>query len=127
MFKKKPFIKTLSPIRSSDRRKIADRIIADFNVKPRPAATGQAEASAGGDIAGSEAESKAAATAAHTALRNLILPDNALSARFSTTVGPDLKEVLGTVYIGSYGTLKEQRVLWISILDRMYPSGNMLR
>ena len=127
MFRKKPFIKTLSPIRSSDRRKIADRIIANFDVKPRSTAAQKPTAPADGDGAISQADAEATATAARTSLRNLILPDNALSARFSTTIGPELKEVLGTVYIGSYGNSREQRVLWISIYDRMYPSGNTTR
>lgn len=71
-----------------------------------------------------DAGTKAAETSAHTELRNLILPNNSLSARFSTTTGPDLKEVLGTVYVGSHAGSGEQRVLWVSIYDRMYPSGS---
>lgn len=109
----------MSPIRSSDRRKIADRIIEDFQVQSQSHQQGEAN----GAIAEDDVESKAAKTAAHTALRNSILPDNSLSARFSTTTGPDLKEVFGTVYIGSRGKSNDQRVLWFEIFDRMYPSG----
>lgn len=103
-------IKTLSPIRSSDRRKIADRIIAEYHIKEHV------------EHHEDEAEAKAAATAAHTALRNSLLPDNALSAKFTTTHGPNLKEVAGTVYVGSHEGA-EQRVLWFSIEDRLYPTG----
>jgi translation initiation factor 2D len=53
-----------------------------------------------------------------------LLPDNALSARFTTTAGPDLKQVSGTIYVGSHeGTNGEQRVLWVKVWDRMYPTG----
>jgi translation initiation factor 2D len=51
------------------------------------------------------------------------LPENALSARFTTTAGPDLKQVSGTVYVGSHeGTSGEQRVLWVKLFDKMYPT-----
>lgn len=81
------------------------------------------QANENGATINGDAESKAAETSAHTELRNLVLPDNSLSARFSTTTGPDLKEVLGTVYVGSHAGSSEQRVLWVSIYDRLYPSG----
>jgi translation initiation factor 2D len=46
-----------------------------------------------------------------------------LSARFTTTAGPDLKQVSGTVYVGSHeGTGGEQRVLWAKVDDKMYPT-----
>lgn len=105
-------IKTLSPLRSSDRRKTADKIIADFKL----------ESSAGTSV---DPEAKAAATAAHTSLRNALLPDNALSAKFTTTSGPSLKEVSGTVYIGSHVS-GEQRVLWFSLDGQLYPTGRFL-
>jgi translation initiation factor 2D len=66
-------------------------------------------------------EEKAAAAAETTSLRNSLLPDNALSARFTTTHGPDLKLVSGTVYVGSHNG-EEQRVLWVKINERMYPT-----
>jgi translation initiation factor 2D len=68
-------------------------------------------------------EDKAATTAGLTALRKSLLPENALSARFTTTAGPDLKQVSGTVYVGSHeGTGGEQRVLWVKAYDKMYPT-----
>lgn len=98
----------MAPLRSSDRRKTADQIIKDLDIK----------ASINDNAT---PEEKAASTAAHTTLRNSLLPDNALSARFTTTHGPDLKLVSGTVYVGSHNG-EEQRVLWAKINDRMYPT-----
>jgi translation initiation factor 2D len=98
----------LAPLRSSDRRKTADQIIKDLDLK------------APVDDAAS-AEEKAAAATELTALRNSLLPDSSLSARFTTTHGPDLKMVSGTVYVGSHNG-EEQRVLWAKINDRMYPT-----
>ncbi|KAK3067229.1 hypothetical protein LTS18_001241, partial [Coniosporium uncinatum] len=85
MFKKKPNIKPLAPLRSSDRRKTADQIIQDLHLSKTLS-----------DNASDE--DKATHTAEHTALRNSLLPDNSLSARFTTTAGPNLKQVSGTVY-----------------------------
>jgi len=101
-------IKPLAPLRSSDRRKTADLIIKDLELK------------APVDDAASP-EAKAASAAEMSALRNSLLPDNSLSARFTTTHGPDLKLVSGTVYVGSHNG-EEQRVLWAKINDRMYPT-----
>jgi len=108
MFKKKPQIKTLSPLRSSDRRRTADKIISEYKLEPK-----QPDSE---DIAG-----KTASIESRTALRNALLPDNALSAKFTTTSGPDLKEVQGTVYIGSHEG-SEQRILWFSVDDKLYPT-----
>lgn len=95
-------------MRSSDRRKTADQIIAHLGLElPNENVE--------------NAEEKAAAVAEKTALRNSILPDNALSARFTTTHGPDLKQVSGTVYAGSHNG-EEQRILWFKVDDRMYPT-----
>lgn len=102
-------IKALAPLRSSDRRKTADELIADLNLKP-----------ATNDDANED--EKAAAVAENTALRNSLLPDNTLSARFTTTAGPDLKPVSGTLYAGSH-IGEEQRLLWTRIDDRMFPTG----
>lgn len=102
-------IKTLSPLRSSDRRRTADQIIKDYQLDIQAPE-------------GDDAEAKAAAATAHTALRNFLLPDNALSAKFVTTHGPQLKQVTGTVFVGSHGS-GEQRVLWVKIEERLYPSG----
>ncbi|KAK4580415.1 hypothetical protein LTR86_000618 [Recurvomyces mirabilis] len=108
MFKKKPQIKPAAPLRSSDRRKIADSIIHDYQLtvsqpdEPTP-------------------EQKAEATAAHTALRNSLLPDNVQSARFTTTHGPQLKQVSGTIYIG-HPANEDSRILWWQTEGALYPS-----
>ena len=74
-----------------------------------------------------DAEDKAASAAGLTALRKALLPENAMSARFTTTAGPDLKQISGTVYVGVHeGTSGEQRILWVKLLDRMYPTGPWL-
>ncbi|KAL5342366.1 hypothetical protein BJX70DRAFT_356572 [Aspergillus crustosus] len=120
MFKKKPTIKNLSPLRSSDRRKIADQIIGDYKIEipsnsppessddPNPATPSQPTL---------------------TSIRNALLPENCLSARFTTTAGPDLREVQGTVYVGSHSHSDgEERVLWFKIDQgpgaekRLYPT-----
>jgi len=108
MFKKKPTIKPAAPLRSSDRRKLADQIIEDYQLKQ---ATPEEQSP----------EEKAEATTAHTNLRNALLPDNLQSARFTITHGPDLKQASGTVYIGSHDG-EESRVLWWQLEKRMYPS-----
>ncbi|KAI4621453.1 uncharacterized protein J4E87_006670 [Alternaria ethzedia] len=111
MFKKKPTIKPLSPLKSSDRRRTADQIIADFGIDI------PVDADANPD------DKAASSTAGLTALRKSLLPENALSARFTTTAGPDLKQVSGTIYVGSHeGTSGEQRVLWAKVGDKMYPT-----
>ncbi|KAF9701868.1 hypothetical protein EKO04_000298 [Ascochyta lentis] len=110
MFKKKPNIKPLSPLKSSDRRRTADQIISDFGIEipVDPSA---------------DPEDKAASTAGLTAARKSILPENALSARFTTTAGPDLRQVSGTIYVGSHeGTGGEQRILWVKVGEQMYPT-----
>ena len=74
--------------------------------------------------ANADPEDKAASTAGLTALRRSLLPENALSARFTTTAGPDLKQVSGTVYVGSHeGTGNEQKILWVKVGEKMYPTG----
>lgn len=108
MFKKKPTIKPAAPLRSSDRRKLADQIIQDYQLKgPLPECQ--------------TPEEKAEATNAHTQLRNSLLPDNIQSARFTTTHGPDLKQVSGTVYVGHHDG-EEARILWFQIEKAIYPS-----
>jgi translation initiation factor 2D len=110
MFKKKPQIKPLAPLRSSDRRKLADQIIQEYglqNTQP--------------DSEEQTAERKAEATAAHTSLRNSLLPDNTQSARFTTTHGPELKQVSGTVYVG-HQEGEDSRILWFQIEGRILPS-----
>lgn len=104
-------IKPLSPLKSSDRRRTADQIIADFGIEVPV-------------DSGADPEDKAASSAGLTALRKSLLPENSLSARFTTTAGPDLKQVSGTVYVGSHeGTGNEQRMLWAKVGEMMYPTG----
>ncbi|KAA8651855.1 hypothetical protein EYZ11_006217 [Aspergillus tanneri] len=118
MFKKKPTIKNLSPLRSSDRRKIADQIINDYKIEIPP--TTQAE------------DSTTPSASNHTlpnltSIRNALLPENSLSARFTTTAGPRLQEVQGTVYVGTHPGA-EERILWFKLDHgpgadgRLYPT-----
>lgn len=65
------------------------------------------------------------------ALRNSLLPENCLSAKFTTTAGPDLATVTGTVYVGVHagddGGKGEQRPLWVKMGDEgMFPTGGLL-
>ena len=54
--------------------------------------------------------------------RNSLLPENSLSARFTTTAGADLKQVSGTVYAGAHPG-EDQRILWFKIEERLIPTG----
>ena len=59
------------------------------------------------------------------ALRNSLLPEGCQTAKFTTTHGPNLKEVSGTVYVGAnHGD--DVRILWILLADQMYPSGKTI-
>lgn len=104
-------IKPLAPLRSSDRRKIADQIIADYNIEV-----------ARNDELGDDKDEQASQALAIGTIRNALLPENALSARFTTTAGPNLSQVSGTVYVGSYEGA-EQRILWFKIEERYLPTG----
>ena len=104
-------IKPLAPIRSSDRRKIADKIIADFGVNV-PDYEDRVD----------NADDKASPASSLGALRNSLLPENALSARFTTTAGPDLSQVSGNVYAGAHPG-EDQRVLWFKLEERLIPTG----
>ncbi|KAL4754899.1 hypothetical protein BDW72DRAFT_164600 [Aspergillus terricola var. indicus] len=116
MFKKKPTIKNLSPLRSSDRRKLADQIISDYKIAI-PSTPAEA-----GDVTPANP-----AQPTLTSIRNALLPENCLSARFTTTAGPDLREVQGTVYVGTHSD-GEERALWFKIDQgpgaekRLYPT-----
>ena len=102
-------IKNLAPLRSSDRRKVVDQIIAEYQIEVPQSTTeeqNEVQAQAGGI----------------GALRNSLLPDGALSAKFSTTVGQDLKTVNGTVYVGAH-VAGDQRVLWIKLQEHIVPTG----
>lgn len=103
----------MSPLRSSDRRKIADQIISDFQIEiPKIEINDSGE-----KIEGDSATSNVGVGA----LRNSLLPEGSQSARFTTTAGPNLKQVSGTVYVGTYSG-DEQRVLWIKLDDKLIPS-----
>ena len=58
-------------------------------------------------------------------IRNSLLPEGSLSARFTTTTGPDLNQVTGTIYVGAPAQ-QEQRVLWIKIEEILIPTGLLL-
>jgi translation initiation factor 2D len=111
MFKKPPHVKPLAPLRSSDRRKLADQIIEAYSLNKKDHAT---------DVEQTP-EEKAEAVAARTTLRNSILPENVQSARFTTTVGPDLRQASGTLYVGSQEG-EDARILWFQIDGKTYPS-----
>ncbi|PYI21496.1 putative RNA binding protein Ligatin/Tma64 [Aspergillus violaceofuscus CBS 115571] len=124
MFKKKPTIKNLAPLRSSDRRKIADQIIADYKIEI-PSSSAPTEPSGDDSAAPSSASNPTAPNL--TSIRNALLPDNCLSARFTTTAGPQLREVQGTVYVGTHPG-GDERVLWFKVDHgpgadgRLYPT-----
>ncbi|TDZ28914.1 Translation machinery-associated protein 64 [Colletotrichum spinosum] len=111
MFKKKPTVKSLSPLRSSDRRKLADQVIRDYGLDSKLAPTTDDQTP----------EQKAEALAAQTTLRKSLFPDNLQSARFTTTHGPDLKPTSGTYYVGSRDG-EEPRVLWFQMEGIVYPT-----
>lgn len=104
-------IKPLSPIRSSDRRKLADQIISSFDIEV-PINSNQED----------NLNNASPATITVGEVRNSLLPDGSLSARFTTTKGADLNQVSGTVYVGAHPG-QEQRVLWINIEGRFIPTG----
>ncbi|EEH17970.2 hypothetical protein PABG_00533 [Paracoccidioides brasiliensis Pb03] len=99
-----PQFKPLAPLRTSDRRKVADQIIQQFNIEIPLT-------SASSNDGQSETPQNEAGTSL-TALRKSLLPDNTMSGRFTTTAGPDLKPVLGTIYVGSHPDADE-RILWV--------------
>jgi translation initiation factor 2D len=117
-------VKTLSPLRSSDRRKIADQIIHDYKITIPEAPPADSANNDENTVQGSNQ------TASNlTSIRNAILPENSLSARFTTTAGPQLREVHGTVYVGSYPEFAgEERILWFKLEQgpgadgRIYPT-----
>ncbi|MCJ1404611.1 hypothetical protein MMC11_007837 [Xylographa trunciseda] len=110
MFKKKPNFKTLAPLRSSDRRKITDQIIAEYHLGIRKEED---------DV--SNADEQAKTSEDISALRSSLLPDGSQSAKFSTTTGPDLKTLTGIVYVGAR-LGEDQRILWFKINEKIYPT-----
>ncbi|CAJ2509108.1 Uu.00g141340.m01.CDS01 [Anthostomella pinea] len=105
MFKKKPDIKNLSPLRSSDRRKLADQIILDYRIPvPEQQQQQQRQQQQSGDEA-------SAPQPTVSSLRNSLLPESTSSARFTTTAGPNLSLVSGTIYVGAHPG-QDERILW---------------
>lgn len=92
-------------MRSSDRRKIADQIISDYKIS---IPSSPAETSSG------PADKPATTTPNLSSIRNALLPENSLTARFTTTAGPDLREVQGIVYVGAHPG-EDERVLWFKV------------
>jgi translation initiation factor 2D len=116
MFKKKPQIKNLSPLRSSDRRKLADQIIAEYNVHVPTLE----------EIDSVAAETQPPPnqpTPALSSIRTSLVPETCLSARFTTHAGASLTLVSGTVYVGAHPG-QEERILWIQYgkEPRIYPT-----
>lgn len=132
MFKKKPLIKNLSPLRTSDRRRLADQIISDYQIAvPTDSSTSsaplpqpQTENGLGTTAQPSQAQNEATKSDASagagagnvtntlTGIRNRLLPESTSAARFTTTSGPNSVPVRGTVYIGAHPG-QESRILWI--------------
>ncbi|KMU86191.1 hypothetical protein CIHG_03979 [Coccidioides immitis H538.4] len=119
MFKKKPAIKTLAPLRSSDRRKIADQIIQQYKglIPVTPPTTSEDNGNSEGQTSGTTIAT----------VRNALLPENTQSARFTTTAGPNLQSVQGTIYVGTHPG-GDERVLWFRLEQgpgtdgRIYPT-----
>lgn len=114
-------IKPLAPLRSSDRRKIANQIIKDFNLTLPTTLLAAQDAGAEGEQGNTNS--------LEVALRNSLLPESCLSAKFTTTAGPDLATVTGTIYVGAHpseaGGKAEQRPLWVKTGDEeMFPTGD---
>ena len=117
MFKKKPQIKNLSPLRSSDRRKLADQIIADYKVpspihlRPKPRSPQHQQLRI------------QTSPPTLTSLRASLVPESTLSARFTTHSGANATLVSGTIYVGAHPG-QEERILWLSYGKdpRLYPT-----
>ena len=109
-------VKPLAPIRSSDRRKIADGIISEYQLEVPEVPVVKED--------GPEKEPPSGFSAIGS-LRNSLLPEGSMSARVTTTHGPDQHQVSGTIYVGSQSN-DEQRVLWLKLDDRIYPTGSGL-
>ncbi|RPB02651.1 hypothetical protein L873DRAFT_1826672 [Choiromyces venosus 120613-1] len=125
-------VKQLAPLRSTDRRKLANQIIKDFGLTPPPPPpppppAPPPPAAADADVSGEATSENAEAApkppppnAGEIALRNALLPDPSNSAKISTTHGPDLKSVTGTIYLTSD---KPPLPLWIRMgSEEMFPT-----
>jgi translation initiation factor 2D len=109
-------IKNLAPLRSSDRRKLADQIISEFAV-PVPSNPALSP-----DENGEPAEPST--SSGLTSIRASLLPENCLSARFTTLAGADAQLVSGTIYVGAHPG-HEERILWLQLGQkdpRLYPT-----
>ena len=117
MFKKKPQIKNLSPLRSSDRRKLADQIIADYKVPVSNTPASEASEST------TSATQNTNSPPTLTSLRASLVPESTLSARFTTHSGANATLVSGTIYVGAHPG-QEERILWLSYGKdpRLYPT-----
>ena len=102
MFKKKPQIKNLSPLKSSERRKLADQIRKDYSL-PEP----QTEQS-------QDEDGQAPQPQTLTSIRNALLPDPTSSAKFTTTHGSSSTLISGTLYVGAHPG-QDERILWFQI------------
>ena len=62
-----------------------------------------------------------------TQLRNKIFPENTSSAKFTTTLGPELSPVNGLIYNGTHESGLEsggvQRPLWVETDDLLFPTS----
>ncbi|KAF3924130.1 Ligatin [Arthrobotrys entomopaga] len=143
-------VKPAAPLRSSDRRKLAASIITDFSLSPLlstkdtppsqqpPTDTNTNTNTTTAEDA--ETTSSAAATTTTTttttstqpdpsltALRNTLLPESTVSAKFTTTLGPDLHPVNGIIYSGTHPnssiiTDGKTRPLWVKTDECWFPS-----
>lgn len=120
MFKKKPQIKNLSPLRSSDRRKLADQIIADYHVTVPPLPPAE---STDTSAPSQSVEQRDSNTPTLTSIRTSLIPETCLSARFTTHAGASATLVSGTVYVGAHPG-QEERILWLQYGKdaRLYPT-----
>ncbi|KAK6498520.1 hypothetical protein TWF481_011108 [Arthrobotrys musiformis] len=133
MFKKKPTVKPAAPIRSSDRRKLVTGIITDFNI-PLPSTPVAAPPPSTTDAGPTPEEPTAASSSttptidpAITALRNTLLPESTVAAKFTTTLGPQLTPVNGIIYSGVHAdssvlTDGKTRPLWVKSDEGWFPS-----
>ncbi|KAJ6256532.1 hypothetical protein Dda_8394 [Drechslerella dactyloides] len=118
MFKKKPALKPSAPIRSSDRRKTAARLIRMFDLAP----------SVTEDDSPPDDAAPPTTDSSITLLRSTLLPENTSHAKFTTTLGPDLRPVNGLIYSGAHPTsqILDDKVhpLWVASGD-VEGSGNL--
>jgi translation initiation factor 2D len=117
MFKKKPQIKNLSPLRSSDRRKLADQIIAEYEIHVPTLQEIDSTAAENQDAPSNQP------TPALSSIRTSLVPETCLAARFTTHAGANATLVSGTVYVGAH-LGQEERILWIQYGkdSKLYPT-----